>query len=154
MRVSEQLMRTVDNWRRFQSDLPSRAEAIRRLIALGIDLSNRSGTETKPTEQIDDNEYNVPIAASQIRMGRAAVRWGVRELAKNAGVTANTVARIENGADAKQSTMDALQRALKAAGVEFTNGDRPGVRLIRPAERPATWKTAATRPAKTSKKKG
>jgi transcriptional regulator with XRE-family HTH domain len=66
-------------------------------------------------------------------MARAAVGWGVRELAKRAGVTANTVTRIENGADAKQSTMDRLQHALEAAGVEFTNGDQPGVRLSKAA---------------------
>jgi transcriptional regulator with XRE-family HTH domain len=64
-------------------------------------------------------------------MARAAVGWGVRELAKKAGVTANTVTRIENGADAKQSTIDRLQRALEAAGIEFIqeNGGGPGVRL-------------------------
>ena len=66
-------------------------------------------------------------------MARAAVGWGVRELAKKASITANTVTRIENGADAKQSTMDRLQRALEAAGVEFTNGDQPGVRLTKAA---------------------
>jgi transcriptional regulator with XRE-family HTH domain len=66
-------------------------------------------------------------------MARAAVGWGVRELAEKAGVTANTVTRIENGADAKQSTIDALQRALEAAGIEFTNGDQPGVRLTKAA---------------------
>jgi transcriptional regulator with XRE-family HTH domain len=66
-------------------------------------------------------------------MARAAIGWGVRELAEKAGVTANTVTRIENGADAKQSTIDALQRALEAAGIEFTNGDQPGVRLTRAA---------------------
>jgi transcriptional regulator with XRE-family HTH domain len=55
----------------------------------------------------------------------------VRELAEKAGVTANTVTRIENGADAKQSTMNRLQSALEAAGVEFTNGDQPGVRLTK-----------------------
>jgi transcriptional regulator with XRE-family HTH domain len=67
----------------------------------------------------------------QLKMARAAVGWGVRELAKKAGVTANTVTRIENGADAKQSTMDRLQHALEAAGVEFIqeNGGGPGVRL-------------------------
>jgi transcriptional regulator with XRE-family HTH domain len=67
----------------------------------------------------------------QLKMARAAVGWGVRELAKKAGVTANTVTRIENGADAKQSTMDRLQRALEAAGIEFIqeNGGGPGVRL-------------------------
>ena len=64
-------------------------------------------------------------------MARAAVGWGVRELAEKAGVTANTVTRIENGADAKQSTMDRLQQALENAGVEFIdeNGGGPGVRL-------------------------
>ena len=69
------------------------------------------------------------MRAIQLRMARAAVGWGVRELAQKAGVTANTVTRIENGADAKQSTIQALQRALEAAGVEFTNGEQPGVRL-------------------------
>ena len=100
------------------------------------------------------------MKAIQLRMGRAAVRWGVRELAKNAGVTANTVTRIENGADAKQSTIDRLQRALQAAGVEFTNGDRPGVRLIEtPAKRslePASAvvaKPVRDRPAKGTNKK-
>lgn len=67
----------------------------------------------------------------QLKMARAAVGWGVREVAKKAGVTANTVTRIENGADAKQSTMDRLQHALEAAGIEFIqeNGGGPGVRL-------------------------
>jgi transcriptional regulator with XRE-family HTH domain len=73
------------------------------------------------------------MKAIQLCMARAAVGWGVRELAKKAGVTANTVSRIENGADAKQSTMDRLQHALEAAGIEFTNGDQPGVRLTKAA---------------------
>ena len=66
-------------------------------------------------------------------MARAAIGWGVRELAERAGITANTVTRIENGADAKQSTMDRMQAALEAAGLEFTNGDQPGVRLTKAA---------------------
>ncbi len=73
----------------------------------------------------------------QLKMARAAVGWGVRELAKKAGVTANTVTRIENGADAKQSTMDRLQDALEAAGIEFIqeNGGGPGVRLRKPPQK-------------------
>ena len=34
MRVSEEFLRMVDDWRRRQKDLPSRAEAIRRLVEL------------------------------------------------------------------------------------------------------------------------
>ena len=91
-------------------------------------------------------------------MARAAVGWGVRELAERAGLTANTVTRIENGADAKQSTMDALQRTLEAAGLEFTNGEQPGVRLRRGlGERPAgapnaTRRAQAEPPSKCSKR--
>jgi hypothetical protein len=33
----------------------------------------------------------------------------------------------------KERTIDALQRSLEAAGVEFTNGDQPGVRLTKAA---------------------
>jgi hypothetical protein len=36
MRVSEQFLRMVDDWRRTQVDLPSRAEAIRRLVEFGV----------------------------------------------------------------------------------------------------------------------
>lgn len=73
----------------------------------------------------------VQMKAVQIRMARAAVGWGVRELAAKAGVTANTVTRIEKGADAKASTLLALRAALEAAGVIFVeeNGEGPGVRL-------------------------
>ena len=67
----------------------------------------------------------------QLKMARAAVGWGVRDLAKKAGVTANTVTRIENGADAKQSTINRLRHALEVAGIEFIdeNGGGLGVRL-------------------------
>jgi hypothetical protein len=36
MRVSPAFLRLVDNWRRKQSDLPPRSEAIRRLVDLGL----------------------------------------------------------------------------------------------------------------------
>jgi len=32
LRVSEDFLRAIDDWRRKQPDLPSRAEAIRRLV--------------------------------------------------------------------------------------------------------------------------
>jgi len=65
-------------------------------------------------------------------MARAALKWSVRDLAGKSGITANTISRIENGSDAKVSTLDAIRAALESGGVEFTNGDQPGVRLRRP----------------------
>jgi uncharacterized protein len=37
MRVSKGFFAMVDEWRRKQADIPSRTEAIRRLVQLGID---------------------------------------------------------------------------------------------------------------------
>jgi DNA-binding XRE family transcriptional regulator len=70
------------------------------------------------------------ITGDQIRMGRAALHITVRELAKRAKVTAMTVTRLENGhSGGYAETMRKIQNALEAAGVEFINGDSPGVRL-------------------------
>jgi hypothetical protein len=41
MRVSEQFLRTIDDWRRQQTDLPSRTEAIRRLVELGAKMGSK-----------------------------------------------------------------------------------------------------------------
>jgi hypothetical protein len=45
MRVSEQFLRTVDDWRRGQSDLPPRAEAIRRLVELATKIKKKSDAD-------------------------------------------------------------------------------------------------------------
>lgn len=82
----------------------------------------------------------------QCRMARAALGWGVRELAAAAKVSTDTVARFERGDELKERTIDALQRALESAGVEFTNGDQPGVRLTKAAAaRPAEPRSAQSR---------
>ena len=69
----------------------------------------------------------------QCRMARAGLGLGVRELAAAAKVSIDTVARFERGEQLKERTVEALQRTLEAAGVEFTNGNHPGVRLTRAA---------------------
>ena len=59
----------------------------------------------------------------------------LRELAEKTGVTANTVTRIENGADAKQSTMNRLQHALEIAGIEFIDENGGGAPSTKAEER-------------------
>ncbi len=69
------------------------------------------------------------ITAEQLRMARAGLKIGVRELAKEAGMTAQTVSRIENGRDAYGSTLQRLREALERRGAEF---DVDGwVRIVR-----------------------
>lgn len=36
MRVNDEFLRGIDDWRRKQEDLPNRAEAIRRLVKIAI----------------------------------------------------------------------------------------------------------------------
>ena len=69
--------------------------------------------------------------AAQCKMARAATGLGVRDLAKLADVSPDTVARLERGEDLKQATVDSIRTALEGAGVEFIpeNGGGAGVRL-------------------------
>ena len=64
-------------------------------------------------------------------MARTALGMGVRDLASAAGVSPDTVARLERGEVLKERTISALRSALEAAGVIFIeqNGEGPGVRL-------------------------
>src|SRR5580704_2500490 len=71
----------------------------------------------------------------QCRMARAAVGLGIRELALAAKVSIDTITRFERGDQLKERTIEAIQRALEAAGIEFTNGEQPGVRLTKAAAR-------------------
>jgi hypothetical protein len=55
-----------------------------------------------------------------------------RNLAEASSVSLPTIKRLESRPGplaAHTSTVAALRRALEAAGIEFTNGDQPGVRL-------------------------
>lgn len=67
------------------------------------------------------------ITREQLKMARAGLSLGVRELADQAGVTANTISRYENGADAMGSTLEKLKKTLESAGIEFLPDN--GVRL-------------------------
>ena len=75
------------------------------------------------------------ISSSQIRAARALIRWSALDLAHESGVGVATIRRLElvDGIPSSNArTIDALQKALEAAGVEFIGApdDCPGVRLI------------------------
>ncbi len=71
------------------------------------------------------------ITGSQARMARAALKLGVRDVAKAAKISPATLSRVEADQGANASTLAAIRAALEAAGVEFIeeNGGGPGVRL-------------------------
>ena len=72
------------------------------------------------------------LTSEQIRAARALLRWDQKQLAKAANVSVQTIKRLETirgKVSAYTGTLDAIQKALENAGVEFLNGDAPGVRL-------------------------
>jgi hypothetical protein len=83
---------------------------------------------------------NVPHTAFQssiltgklIRAARGLMGWTQRELARVANVGLGTVRRMEDAAgpvSARIENVISVAVAFEAAGVEFLNDDRPGVRM-------------------------
>ena len=99
------------------------------------------------------------LSGGQIRAARALLRWSVEELARHASLGRNTIKRAE-AKDGKTSLTAAnelaIRRACEAAGVEFTNGDQPGVRLSKAAAARTAEPASAsnrTRAAKASRRR-
>jgi hypothetical protein len=61
--------------------------------------------------------------------GKSGYRLERPELAAAAKVSPETVIRFEGGERIRQRTIDSLRQVLEAAGLEFTDGRKPGVRL-------------------------
>ena len=72
---------------------------------------------------------HVKVTSAQIRAARGLLKWTVRDLADKSGVHRNTITKMEADQAKHGPTIAAVVRALEAAGVEFTNGDAPGVRM-------------------------
>jgi transcriptional regulator with XRE-family HTH domain len=74
------------------------------------------------------------MTPSQCRAARGLLNWTQNEMASAARVSVVTVRNFENEKSMPQrATLDVIRRALEAAGVEFTNGEQPGVRLTKAA---------------------
>ena len=67
---------------------------------------------------------------AQWRAARALVDWSQGELAQKLGVSVLTIKRMESGsANVSDDVHKRAREALEAAGVAFTNGGEPGVKL-------------------------
>jgi transcriptional regulator with XRE-family HTH domain len=77
------------------------------------------------------------ITGAQVRMARAALKLGIRELAERAKVSPTTVTAVEAEKDVRSATIEVLEHALEKAGVEFiadgaaSDGGGPGLRLAK-----------------------
>jgi transcriptional regulator with XRE-family HTH domain len=67
----------------------------------------------------------------QWQAARALIGWSQSDLAAGVGVAALTIKRLEGGQTVSDDIRGRAKAVLESAGVEFTNGDQPGVRLRR-----------------------
>jgi ribosome-binding protein aMBF1 (putative translation factor) len=77
------------------------------------------------------------LTGNQIRKARALLRLSQPKLAEMAKVRPEMIERVENTEGVPNITgahAAALRRTLERAGVDFTNGDEPGVKLRKRSE--------------------
>jgi DNA-binding XRE family transcriptional regulator len=81
------------------------------------------------------------VQADRETLKAARVRLGMEQddLAKAAGLSRSAVSEFENGKRASyESTQAAIQQALEARGIVFTNGDKPGFYFNKSHTAPST----------------
>jgi transcriptional regulator with XRE-family HTH domain len=91
------------------------------------------------------------FSATQCRAARALLNWSQAELAQESGVATKTIADYERGDRTPyERTISDIRGALEAVGIEFTNGDQPGVRcnLLKVRQRNAGLRAAVERAVK------
>ena len=70
------------------------------------------------------------MSPEQCRAARGWLRWSQQKLADQAKVAVSTLKDFENRTRKPiPNNLAAIRSALEAAGIEFLNGDAPGVRL-------------------------
>jgi transcriptional regulator with XRE-family HTH domain len=75
------------------------------------------------------------ISGAQLRMARVALRWPVKELAREAGVATATITRLEAGLPSHALTRQAVRETLERAGIVFVRRrDGDGILLTHTTE--------------------
>jgi transcriptional regulator with XRE-family HTH domain len=72
-----------------------------------------------------------PISGAQIRAARALLKWSVRELSRQCGISRSAIARAERLNDTppmQPRNLNAIRRVFETHGIEFLGFD--GVRLL------------------------
>lgn len=75
---------------------------------------------------------NIRLVGEHIAAARKLLKMTQAELAAVAGVAEATIQKFEAGLHSpRPSTLKVLRDTLEQRGIEFTNGDSPGVKLDR-----------------------
>ena len=79
----------------------------------------------------DVKQKEMTFIPAHSRAARGLLDITQEQLAAAAGVDVETIRRFERGDQRPyQSTLAKIREALERRGIQFTNGDSPGVRLV------------------------
>lgn len=70
------------------------------------------------------------LTGAACRAGRALLKWSMRQLVDAAGVSLPTVLKLENDGPVSDETAEKIRSAFARHGVEITNGEGTGARLL------------------------
>ena len=149
MRLSGEFLERLDGWRRKQSHVLSRAEAIRNLTTAMLEILEKAPGERERSKWIaltnricwytgaqSVSTANVDLMTpSQCRSARALLDMTQPELARAAHLGLSTVVDFERmRREVSGEAIAALRRALERKGIIFIdeNGGGPGLRLGSP----------------------
>ena len=101
---------------------------------LGIRLQDRNGTAYAAQDALATSGSVTP---AQLKAARELLGWNHKKLAGRSGTSARLIETYERsgrvtatyGRVSPADPLAAIRATLEAAGVEFTTGDAPGVRL-------------------------
>jgi transcriptional regulator with XRE-family HTH domain len=95
-----------------------------------VELSG--GCDFKAPQLASPDGETVMFKAMQCRAARGLLRWTQTELSKRAGISGTAIRAFElEQTSPNPATLVVLQQTFERSGVEFIDGDQPGVRLRR-----------------------
>lgn len=93
-------------------------------------IASRSPSEVRVKSKDVAVSSVTKILGQQIAAARGLLRWSQVQLATAADVSQETLVSWERGdREPRRETIEKVRRAIEERGVEFTNGNAPGVRF-------------------------
>ena len=81
---------------------------------------------------MQEKSTKIRLSVVHVNGARGLLDWTISDLAEHSGVAVDTINKwLNRKTQPRESTREAIHDAFVKAGIEFTNGGDPGVKLIR-----------------------
>lgn len=88
-----------------------------------------TGVQLRYCTNVQGDATPARLTGAACRAARALLKWSMRDLASQSGVSLPTILKLENDGQVTEDTADKIRAAFERHGVEITNGNGTGARL-------------------------